>query len=46
MAGTLAPQLGRVSVGALSPLTLRVKEANVGGPAAQKRDKCAFLSAC
>ncbi len=39
LAGTLAPQLGRVSVGAKSPLTFGIKEANVGGPAAQKLDK-------
>jgi aldehyde:ferredoxin oxidoreductase len=39
LAGTLAPQLGRISVGAKSPLTLGIKEANAGGPAAQKLDK-------
>lgn len=39
LAGTLAPQLGRISVGAKSPLTLGIKEANVGGPAAQKMDR-------
>lgn len=39
LAGTMAPQLGRVSVGAKSPLTLGIKEANAGGPAAQKLDK-------
>lgn len=39
LAGTLAPQLGRVSVGAKSPLTLGIKEANSGGPAAQMMDK-------
>jgi aldehyde:ferredoxin oxidoreductase len=39
LAGTLAPQLGRVSVGGKSPLTLGIKEANAGGPAAQKLDR-------
>jgi len=39
LAGTIAPQLGRISVGAKSPLTLGIKESNAGGPAAQKLDK-------
>ena len=39
LAGTMAPQLGRVSVGAKSPLTLGIKEANAGGPAAQFLDR-------
>ncbi len=39
LAGTIAPQLGRISVGAKSPLTLGIKEANAGGPAAQKLDR-------
>ena len=39
LAGTLAPQLGRVSIGAKSPLTNGIKEANSGGSAAQKLDK-------
>ncbi len=39
LAGTMAPQLGRISVGAKSPLTLGIKEANAGGPAAQKLDR-------
>ncbi len=39
LAGTLAPQLGRISVGGKSPLTLGIKESNAGGPAAQKLDK-------
>jgi len=39
LAGTMAPQLGRISVGTKSPLTLGIKEANAGGPAAQKLDK-------
>ena len=39
LAGTMAPQLGRLSVGGKSPLTLGIKEANVGNPAAQKLDK-------
>src|SRR3972149_171505 len=46
LAGTGAPQLGRVSVGAKSPLTLGIKEANSGGPAAQIPDRlgiCAIV---
>ena len=39
LAGTGAPQLGRISVGAKSPLTLGMKEANSGGPAAQILDR-------
>lgn len=39
LAGTLAPQLGRISVGAKSPLTFGIKEANAGGSAAQKLDR-------
>jgi aldehyde:ferredoxin oxidoreductase len=39
LAGTLAPQLGRVSIGGKSPLTLGIKEANSGGPAAQNLDR-------
>ena len=39
LAGTLAPQFGRLSVGAKSPLTLGIKETNAGGPAAQKLDR-------
>jgi aldehyde:ferredoxin oxidoreductase len=39
LAGTLAPSLGRISIGAKSPLTLGIKEANSGGPAAQKMDR-------
>ncbi len=39
LAGTGAPQLGRISVGAKSPLTLGIKEANSGGPAAQILDR-------
>ena len=39
VAGTLAPSCGRVSVGAKSPLTSGIKEANAGGPAAQKMDR-------
>ena len=39
LAGTMAPQLGRISVGAKSPLTYGIKEANSGGPAAQKMDR-------
>jgi aldehyde:ferredoxin oxidoreductase len=39
LAGTLAPMCGRISIGAKSPLTLGIKEANAGGPAAQKLDR-------
>jgi aldehyde:ferredoxin oxidoreductase len=39
LAGTIAPQLGRVSIGGKSPLTMGIKEANAGGPAAQKLDR-------
>ncbi len=36
LAGTVVPNTGRLSVGAKSPLTNGVKEANAGGSAAQK----------
>ena len=39
LAGTKAPQLGRISIGAKSPLTLGIKEANAGGPAGQILDR-------
>lgn len=39
LAGTMAPSFGRMSVGAKSPLTRGIKEANVGGSAAQRIDK-------
>jgi len=39
VAGTLAPSCGRISVGGKSPLTSGIKEANAGGPAAQKLDR-------
>ncbi|MBW2091572.1 MAG: aldehyde ferredoxin oxidoreductase, partial [Deltaproteobacteria bacterium] len=39
LAGTLAPSCGRLSVGGKSPLTLGIKEANSGGPVAQKLDR-------
>lgn len=39
LAGTMAPSCGRISIGAKSPLTLGIKEANSGGPAGQKMDK-------
>lgn len=42
LAGTLGPQLGRISVGAKSPLTLGIKEANSGGPAGQYMDRLGF----
>src|SRR5208337_952536 len=38
LAGTAAPQLGRISVGAKSPLTMGIKESNAGGPAGQFLD--------
>jgi aldehyde:ferredoxin oxidoreductase len=44
LAGTGAPQLGRVSVGAKSPLTRGIKEANSGGPAAQMLDRIGIRS--
>jgi len=39
LAGTMAPQLGRISLGCKSPLTMGIKKSNVGGPASQKLDK-------
>jgi aldehyde:ferredoxin oxidoreductase len=39
LAGTRAPQLGRISIGAKSPLTQGIKEANSGGPAGQCLDR-------
>ncbi len=39
LAGTMAPSFGRMSVGAKSPLTMGIKEANVGGSLSQKLDK-------
>jgi aldehyde:ferredoxin oxidoreductase len=39
LAGTMAPQLGRISLGCKSPLTMGIKKSNVGGPSAQKLDK-------
>ncbi|MDK1021169.1 MAG: aldehyde ferredoxin oxidoreductase N-terminal domain-containing protein [Candidatus Hydrogenedentes bacterium] len=39
LAGTMAPSFGRMSVGGKSPLTMGIKEANVGGSVAQKIDK-------
>ena len=39
LAGTGAPQLGRISVGGKSPLTLGIKEANSGGTAGQILDR-------
>ena len=44
LAGTGAPQLGRMSVGAKSPLTMGIKEANSGGPAAQILDRLGIRS--
>ncbi|MCP4693707.1 MAG: aminotransferase class V-fold PLP-dependent enzyme [Desulfobacterales bacterium] len=39
LAGTNASSCGRLSIGAKSPLTHGIKEANVGGPAGQKLDR-------
>jgi len=39
LAGTMAPSFGRLSVGAKSPLTGGIKEANAGGNVAQKLDR-------
>ena len=39
LGGTMAPSFGRMSMGAKSPLTMGIKEANVGGAAGQKIDK-------
>ncbi len=39
LAGTHAPSFGRMSVGAKSPLTMGIKEANVGGTLSQKLDR-------
>lgn len=39
LAGTMMPSFGRISVGAKSPLTMGIKEANAGGPAGQKLDR-------
>ncbi len=44
LAGTGAPQLGRISIGAKSPLTQGIKEANSGGPAAQLLDRIGIRS--
>jgi aldehyde:ferredoxin oxidoreductase len=42
LAGTTVPNTGRLSVGAKSPLTNGVKEANAGGSAAQKIARLGF----
>ncbi len=39
LAGTMAASFGRMSVGAKSPLTMGIKESNVGGTVSQKLDK-------
>ncbi|NVM29923.1 MAG: iron-containing alcohol dehydrogenase [Candidatus Helarchaeota archaeon] len=39
LSGTNAPSCGRTSVGGKSPLTKGIKEANAGGPFAQKLDR-------
>ncbi len=46
LAGTLAPSCGRISVGAKSPLTMGIKEANAGGPAGQKLDRLGIRAIC
>jgi aldehyde:ferredoxin oxidoreductase len=42
LAGTAVPNTGRLSVGAKSPLTNGIKEANAGGSAAQKMARLGF----
>jgi aldehyde:ferredoxin oxidoreductase len=42
LAGTAAPNTGRLSLGAKSPLTNGIKEANAGGSAAQKIARLGF----
>jgi len=42
-AGTSAPQSGRLSVGGKSPLTGRIKEANVGGTAVHKLGRLGIM---
>jgi aldehyde:ferredoxin oxidoreductase len=42
LAGTAVPNTGRLSVGAKSPLTNGIKEANAGGSAAQKIARLGF----
>jgi len=42
LAGTLAPSCGRISIGAKSPLTHGIKEANSGGPFVQKLDRLGY----
>ncbi len=44
LAGTMAPQLGRISVGGKSPLTMGIKESNAGGKAAQMLDRLGIRS--
>ncbi|MHB8773443.1 MAG: iron-containing alcohol dehydrogenase [Syntrophales bacterium] len=44
LAATKAPQLGRLSVGAKSPLTYGIKEANSGGTAGQILDRLGIRS--
>ena len=39
LAGAMVPSSGRISIGGKSPLTMGIKEANGGGPAAQKLDR-------
>jgi len=43
LAGTSAPQSGRLSVGGKSPLTGGIKEANVGGTGAHKLGRLAIM---
>ena len=42
LAGTAVPNTGRLSVGAKSPLTNGIKDANAGGSAAQKMARLGF----
>src|SRR3990172_7250026 len=42
LSGSMAPTSGRMSVGAKSPLTGGIKEANSGGQAGQKLMRCGY----
>ncbi len=44
LAGTNASSMGRLTIGAKSPLTHGIKESNVGGPAGQKIDRLGIRS--
>ncbi|MBW2181059.1 MAG: aminotransferase class V-fold PLP-dependent enzyme [Deltaproteobacteria bacterium] len=44
LAGTNASSVGRLTIGAKSPMTHGIKESNVGGPAGQKIDRLGIRS--